>query len=134
MIHHPTLKKYHSSNLHPVGLQEIVQTRNFKILISFLGQWCKSIFWKPIKNHQKSYPTINIFWENTPKNPSKSWNSFMLHFVPEKIIYKIVKSWIQRKLLICNTWMNLDHKIISSIYHIKFPLFTKEICAPKNSC
>ena len=52
----------------------------------------------------------------------------------KKIIYKNVKTWILRKLLICNTWMNLDHKIISSFYHIIFPLFTKEICAPKNSC
>ena len=99
----------------------------------FLVNDVNPVFGNRPKNHQKSFRTISIFWEKTSKNSSNHGNSFMLHFAPEKILYKNVNSWIQRNMLFCNTWMNLDHKIISSFYHIKFPLFTKEICTPKNS-
>ena len=72
------------------------------------------------------------------KTPPKIHQNHEIHscsiLFQKKIIYKNVKSWIQRNMLFCKTWMNLDHKIISSFYHIIFPLFTKEICAPKNSC
>ena len=111
MIHHPTLKKYHSSNLQPVGLQETVQTRNCKVLILFLGQWCKSSFWKPTKKPSKIFSNHQHFLRKHPKIHQNHGNSFMLHFVPEKIFYKNVNSWIQRDLLFCNTLMNFDHKI-----------------------
>ena len=135
MIHDPTLKKYHSSNLYPVGLQETVQTRNFKILISFLSQWCKSIFWKPTKKPLKIFSNHQHFLR---KHLQKFIKITEIHscsiLFQKKLIYKNVNSWIQRNMLFCNTWINFDHKIISSFYHIIIPLFTKEICAPKNSC
>ena len=134
MIHHSTLKKNLSRNLHPLVCKKQFRPGTSKSWFHFLVNDVNPVFGYRSKNHQKSYPTISIFWENTSKNSSKSRIFIHAPFCSRKKIYKNVKSWIQRKLLICNTWMNLDHKIISSFYHIIFPLFAKEICAPKNSC
>ena len=50
----------------------------------FLVNDVNPFFGSRSKNHQKSFRTINIFWDPPLKNHQNHRNSFMLHFVPEK--------------------------------------------------
>ena len=51
----------------------------------FLVNDVNPVFGNRSKNHQKSFPTINIFWESTLKNSSKSWKFIYAPFCSRKI-------------------------------------------------